>query len=116
MDEFSEDFTWVLHSSFTLIDIDLDGQIYYPDKDESQPEDCGSWHKYNGFLPRREDTSFLGLQNPQEVDLYAKYLKECTDERPTTFQVEYAWVVLDVAGLKLEDQADSDAEVNYQKD
>ena len=48
--------------------------------------------------------------------MYAKYLKECMDERPTTFQVEYARVVLDVAGLKLEDQADSDPEVSYQKD
>jgi hypothetical protein len=27
----------------------------------------------------------LGLQNPQEVDLYAENLEECTDERPTTF-------------------------------
>ena len=57
----------------------------------------------------------MGLQNPQEINLYAKNLKECTDERPTTFKVEETGVILDVPGLKLEDQADSDPEVCHQK-
>ena len=57
----------------------------------------------------------MGLQNPQEVDLNAENLKECTDKRPTTFKVEETGMILDVPGLKLEDQADSDPEVSHQK-
>ena len=58
----------------------------------------------------------MGLQNPQEIHLYAENLKECTDERPTTFHVEYRGMELDVSGFQLEYQADPDPEVCHQED
>ena len=33
--EFLEDFTWVFHACLTLIYIDLDGKIHYPNKEKS---------------------------------------------------------------------------------
>lgn len=58
----------------------------------------------------------MGLQNPQEIHLYAENLKECTDERPTTFHVEYRGMELDVSGFQLEYQADPDPEICDQED
>jgi hypothetical protein len=48
--------------------------------------------------------------------LYAEYLKERTDERPTTFHVEYSGVKLDVSGFQLEYQADPDPEICHEED
>ena len=48
--------------------------------------------------------------------MYAEYLKERTDERPTTFHVEYSGVKLDVSGFQLEYQADPDPEICHEED